>query len=210
MDNKSYRPSSTKVIDTVDFAWPITKVMEIGAKIREAREARGMSQAALAKAIGISQPAIRKIEGGGTQRSKYLTDIVRYLGLDEEMVNVPIVGYVGAGSVAHYYADAQGPFDTVPGPFGSNANTVAVEIRGDSLGPLFDRWLVFYDEVRSPVTSDLIGKLCIVGLADDRVLIKQLKRSRVPGLFHLLSQNDGPILDVEIVWAAQVKNMTPR
>lgn len=60
--------------------------MATGAEIRAAREARGMSQADLASAVGVSQPAIRKIEGGQTLRSKYLADIERFLGLAHEPI----------------------------------------------------------------------------------------------------------------------------
>jgi transcriptional regulator with XRE-family HTH domain len=123
---------------------------------------------------------------------------------------VAVVGYVGAGSKAHFYAVAQGSLDEVAAPAGATARTVAVEIRGDSLGVLFDRWLVFYDDVRSPVTADLVGKLCVVGLADDRVLIKRLKRGKTPGTFTLISERDDPITDVAVEWAAMVKNMVPR
>jgi phage repressor protein C with HTH and peptisase S24 domain len=123
---------------------------------------------------------------------------------------VPVAGYVGAGAEAHFYAVAQGDLDEVGAPEGSTKETVAVEIRGDSLGTFFDRWLVFYDDVRSPITPDLIGKLCVVGLDDGRVLIKKLQRSRVHGLFNLVSQNDPPIVDATIEWAARVKSMTPR
>ena len=120
------------------------------------------------------------------------------------------MGYVGAGAVAHLYAAGQGPFDEVDAPEYATDDTVAVEIRGDSLGPLFNEWLVFYDEVRSPVTPDLVGRLCVVGLPDGRVLIKKLARSRAEGFYHLLSQTEDPILDVEIDWAAKVTGMTPR
>lgn len=48
---------------------------------------------------------------------------------------VPLVGYVGAGSEAHLYAVNDGSFlDEVPAPHGSTSETVAIEIRGDSLG----------------------------------------------------------------------------
>jgi hypothetical protein len=70
--------------------------------------------------------------------------------------------------------------------------------------------LVYYDDVRAPVTPDLIGRLCVVGLADGRVLIKKIKSSQTPGLYHLLSQTEEPILDVEVLWAARVRSMTPR
>ena len=50
---------------------------------------------------------------------------------------VPLVGYVGAGAIAHFYADAQGPFDEVDAPDASGSHsTVAVQIRGHSLGAL--------------------------------------------------------------------------
>lgn len=123
---------------------------------------------------------------------------------------VKLVGYVGAGAAAHFYGEAEGELGRVPAPDGATESTVAVEVRGESLGALFDRWLVYYDDVRSPVTPDLIGALCVVGLADDRVLVKQIKASRSKGLYHLLSNTEAPILDVPIDWAAKVKNMVPR
>lgn len=184
--------------------------MTLAERIKKARQERGLSQAALAKAVGISQPAIKKIESGTTTRSRFIHEISGFLGIEAGPTEVPIVGYVGAGAKANYFAEAQGPFDTVPGPPGSNAVTVAVEIRGESLGSLFDRWLVFYDDVQRPVTADLIGKVCVVGLADDRVLIKQIKRSKAAGLFHLLSATEPPILDVQLLWAAPVRSMAPR
>jgi phage repressor protein C with HTH and peptisase S24 domain len=122
---------------------------------------------------------------------------------------VKIKGYVGAGAQAHYYALGDPDLDEVDAPEGSNEATVAVEIRGDSLGPFFDRWLVFYDDVRRPVTSDLIGRLCVVGLEDGRILIKKLQGSREPGLFTLHSQTEPPIADVALEWAARVKTMMP-
>jgi hypothetical protein len=123
---------------------------------------------------------------------------------------VPVVGYVGAGSEAHLYAVAQGDLDEVDQPPGASERTVAVEIRGDSLGPLFNRWLVFYDSVRDQVTPDLIGELCVVGLADGRILIKQLQRGRGEGLYTLVSSTQPPIQDVKVDWAARVNSMSRR
>jgi DNA-binding XRE family transcriptional regulator len=130
--------------------------------------------------------------------------------LAAERRTVPLVGYVGAGATAHFFGD-QGQLGDVPAPEGSSDETVAVEIRGDSLGALFDRWLVFYDDVHRPVTADQVGRLCVVGLLDGRILIKKIQRSRAKqGLFHLLSNTEAPILDVEIEWAAKVLNMVPQ
>lgn len=124
---------------------------------------------------------------------------------------VPLVGYVGAGAETHRFAEGQGPFDMVPAPDGATENTVAVEVRGTSLGQAFDGWYVFYDQIFDPPTTGLLGRLCVVGLADGRVLVKTLRSGHLPGR-HTLESNVGepPIYDVEILWAAMVRHMTPK
>ncbi|MCZ7564726.1 MAG: hypothetical protein M5U08_13880 [Burkholderiales bacterium] len=109
----------------------------------------------------------------------------------EARETVPIVGYVGAGAEAHYYAVQGDALDRVSAPHNATRNTVAVEIRGESLGRLFDRWLAFYDKVHRPVTSDLVGRLCVVGLTDDRVLIKKIRKNRTGG-YDLISSTANP------------------
>ncbi|RAI33737.1 hypothetical protein CH340_11355 [Rhodoplanes serenus] len=127
-----------------------------------------------------------------------------------KVASVPLVGYVGAGAEAHLFGEAQGPFDEVDAPDDATEETVAVEIRGESLGSFFDQWLVFYDDVKSPMHQSLVGKLCVVGLVDGRILIKKVKRGERRGLYTLLSQFEPPIYDVQIEWAAKVKTMRPR
>lgn len=68
----------------------------------------------------------------------------------------------------------------------------------------------YYDEIRRPVTEDLIGRLCVVGLPDGRILVKRLRRARSPGFYHLESNTEPTMPDEEVVWAARVRNMTPR
>lgn len=123
-----------------------------------------------------------------------------------------IVGYVGAGARAHYYAVGQGALEKVRRPDSATDQTVAVQIMGPSLGKLFDRWLVFYDQVRHPITPDLIGELCVVGLSNDQVLIKKVRKSKKkPGAYDLESNTDEPLIEgADIVWAAKVKNIMPR
>lgn len=60
----------------------VYRAMEPGEIIREAREKRDWSQKVLADRVGISQPAIRKIEAGDTQQSKFLAKIAQVLELD--------------------------------------------------------------------------------------------------------------------------------
>lgn len=121
---------------------------------------------------------------------------------------VPLAGYVGAGAEAHFYT-ADDPLDHVDAPDWATATTRASEVRGESLGPLFDRWIIYYDDVRSPVTPDLFGQLCIVGLVNGKVLVKKI-RPAGDGLFHLLSNAEEPMWDQEVAWAAVVKEMRPK
>jgi len=123
---------------------------------------------------------------------------------------VPVVGYVTAGAEEHRLPLSPGEFDMIAAPENVTDKTVAVQIRGLSMGALFDRWYAFYDDVRSPFTDDLVNALCVVGLADGRVMIKKVTPSRKPGFFNLLSENAPAIKDVRIEWAARVKSIAPR
>ncbi len=118
---------------------------------------------------------------------------------------VKLVGYVGAGSEAHYYGNGDSPDVWLEAPASSTSDTVAVKVRGGFLGPGFKHWIVFYDEVRNPPTVDMFRKLCVVGLTDDRVLVKWLHPGSEQGRFHLVSNTEGMIENVEVKWAALVR-----
>lgn len=184
--------------------------------LKALRKEKKWSQEQAAEALGTTRNYYVKLEGATRPlSSKWIDKAAEAYGVDPgEILSAhrqsPLIGYVGAGAEAHLFADGQGPFDMVDAPDGSTDATVAVEIRGESLGSFFDRWLVFYDDVRDPVTSDLVGKLCVVGLPDGRVLIKKLMRGQQKGLFTLHSQFEPPIYDVGVIWAAKVKTMVPR
>jgi transcriptional regulator with XRE-family HTH domain len=183
----------------------------------------GISQEQLAEQTGMSHSNIGRIERGLVPLGEqHVPALARALGIEpsdlfrapdlghRQITAVPLVGYVGAGAEAHFYATGDEGLGEVDAPDGSTLQTRAAEVRGESLGPLFEHWLIYYDDVRTPVTPDLIGKLCIVGLPNDKVLVKKLRRSRMDGLFHLLSNNEEPMLDQEVLWAARVKQMMPR
>jgi SOS-response transcriptional repressor LexA len=187
---------------------------------KRAIDASGKSQAEIARLLSaalhrsLDRAAVNKVYKGTRKlAADEMVELARITGVEIPETGaqrlVPLVGYVSAGALS-YFHNPDGPIDWVPAMDGATPDTVAAEIRGDSLGSLFDQWLVYYDEVRRPVTPDLIGKLCVVGLPDDRTMVKKIQRSKTPGLFHLLSNTEAPIMDVEIVWAARVKNMVPR
>lgn len=192
-------------------------------RLRSARQEAGYSTATeAALALGMSRDTYLQHENGqrdyGDERTQAYAAVygvtpqwLRFGDASESGVaQVKVVGWVGAGDAAHYYDSAQGPFDFAPAPAYANENTVAAVIRGQSLGRRFDGWLVLYDEVRSPVTPDLLGQLCVVGLLDGRVLVKWLKAAKTPGLFHLKSETESTMKDQEVIWAAKVTGMQPR
>lgn len=168
----------------------------------------------LAKRLGLQPSAITdmlKKDKPRRIREKEIPIIRRYLGLEDENM-VPIVGSVGAGSEAHFYALASDdPGERVPAPAGASPDTVAVEIRGDSLGPAFNGWLAFYDDRQEHLTPNLHGRLCVVGLDTGQVLIKLPRPARLKGRYHLFSNGPGePILDARVVWAARIIDMKPK
>jgi len=186
----------------------------MGNNLRKLRESKGWTQNEAADAMGYSKGGYLKLERSERKLNVAIieraAEVFNVSQSDVFTEEAPLVGYVGAGAETHYYAVADHPNEYVPMPPSGNQNTVAVEVRGSSLGSIFDRWLVYYDEVRNPPTADLLGKLCVVGLNDDRVLVKRLRRGSAPGLYHLESVTDALIEDVEVVWAAKVKHMSPR
>ena len=118
---------------------------------------------------------------------------------------VPVVGVVSAGASASLFGLGQGMFEEVDAPQESTPNTVAVKVQGDSMyGVADDGSYIYYDDVPGLPTDAMIGKLCVVGLADDRVLVKRLKRGSEPGRFTLQSVNAPDIENVEVTWASRV------
>lgn len=142
-------------------------------------------------------------------RKKQLAVPPRKPRRDTTHTKVPVVGYVAAGDSPILFAYAQDDPDVVDAPTGATNKTVAVQIRGNSLGRLFNRWYAFYNDVRLPFTDDLVGALCVVGLGDGRIMIKEIAPGTRPGYFTLLSSQEKPIRNVQIAWAARVINIAP-
>lgn len=187
-------------------------------KIRAIRRQSGLNQAAFGHELGVSQSQVSKWEKPFGERPTVdnLMKIAKFaqVAIDDlidypiEKSVVPLIGYVTAGAEMILFAESQGPFDEVAAPEGATETTVAVEVRGTSLGDIFNGWLVFYDERRCPPADDLVGKLCVIGLTDGRVVVKKLQRGQLRGRFNLLSATEPPIYDAEIDWVAKVTHLS--
>jgi phage repressor protein C with HTH and peptisase S24 domain len=198
----------------------------IGQRLKQARIARGfLSAARAARRFHWNVTSYQQAENGtrppsrrrAAEYAKKFRISLEWLltgagKRDDTSRNVvPLVGYVGAGAALNYFDVGQGPFDEVIAPPEAAPKTVAVEVRGDSMRQMAqDGWLLYYEERRQPVTDDLIGKLCVVGLSNGKVLVKTLQKGSKPRRFHLLSSNADPMFDQSVAWAAEVIWIKPR
>lgn len=177
--------------------------MGVGKQIKEAREARGWSTHELARAAGIPQSAVHRIEAEDTTTSKHIPILLEVLSLKKDAVlrPIPLVGIVGAGAEI-FPMDALGYVEAPPGVAGPT--TVAVVVRGDSMRPAYrDGDLIYYDDHLPP--DALVGREVVVELEDGRCLVKELFAGSAPDLWTLISHNAAPITDVRIRWAARIK-----
>lgn len=190
---------------------------QMGNRIREWREKRGWGLEKLAFDAGISAGYLSRMEREKRNISlRNLAKLSMALEVSErDLVTndggmVPLVGMVSAGADDVYFSDGQGELDEIEAPVWANDATVAVEIRGTSLGRIFDRWIAFYNDRRDPPGDDFVGLVCVCGLDDGRVVIKRMMRGSARGLWHLESATEQTLFDRAVSWAAPVKEMRPR
>ena len=203
--------------------------MSIGARIREARTARGWSQAKLAEAIGKTQTALTWWENGGREPSRVdVAHIARALGVDVGVLELgdeaaaarprgyPHIGKVGAGGSGEYdddYAlgEALGYIDPLPG-MPVDQEIIVLDVDGDSMAPaVFDGDLAFFGPIRHDVDA-LLNKRVMARLNDGRKFFKIIKRGTQPGLYTLRSLNPTTpdIEDVRIDWVLPYRGSRPR
>jgi repressor LexA len=184
----------------------------MGHNLKKLREQREWTLDEAAEAFGMSRGGYIKLERSerGLKTTR-IAQAAQVYGVPEHEVyaeprRVPVVGYVAAGE-AVFDAPLGGEEDTIEAPLGSPPETVAVRIRGDSLGPGFDRWYALYADRRDPITEDMVGSLCVVGTDDGRSLVKWVRSGRSG--FTLVSGTGNIEEGVGITWAARVLHLTP-
>lgn len=198
--------------------------------IREIRRGLDMSQERFAEAVAVEQPTISRWERGidEPERFRYpgLMELAKEAGVDADISDLllntpstnnsknlcPVVGYVGAGAEVYAYDDHAlgGGLDEVDAPVWISGECVAVRIRGDSMYPLRDGWLLFYARDASGVPEDCVGELCVLKLADDgATLVKEVRRGTKDNHFHLHSWNAPVLEDQRLEWAARVLDIRP-
>jgi len=124
--------------------------------------------------------------------------------------SVKLVGYVERGSKVVFYPVAE-VRDCAELPPNVGVATVALEVRGGLMrGVANDGWLFFFDDEKRPPSRDLVGKLCVVGLKNGDVLIRELQPGRKRGRYDLESSNEPTLRDQQVTWAARITWIKPR
>ena len=201
----------------------------LATRIRALRKSLGQSQARFAARVGVDQSNVSRWENGALPDDAHIVRLAelagqhpaafRYGGAPgrgpetRQPATVAVVGYVGAGQEIFAHDDhALGTgLEEVEAPEGVGKDPiVAVRVRGESMHPLRDGWLLFYRRDQHGVPEACLNRLCIVKLAGDGpILVKELRRGYRAGSFVLSSWNAPPLEDVRLDWAAPVLSIRP-
>lgn len=200
-------------------------------RLRKIRLDRGYTKAVdAAKAMGVNRYTYAQHENG-TRGSKGIPreSSIRYARFyrvslewlvtgrgprESGPTMVPISHFVGAGAEILPIDNAIAPSDIkeseIDAPPGVD-DCIAAEIKGDSMYPLGEHWVIFYANPPSAgVREDCVGKLCIVQIENGSLLVKMLRRGNRKGLWTLESWNAATREDVRLAWAAPVLDIRPR
>ncbi len=198
---------------------------EIAKRLRKAREARGLENAAeAARILGIPAPTYQGHENGSRGlRRDAANRYASFFGVSVEWLltgkqpkqpvrKVAVVAYIGAGAEVFPVDDhAKGAgLERVNPPTGLSEDCVAAKIRGDSMHPLKDGWLVFWIKNQEGIPEDCLGALCVVQIKNGPTLLKDLRRGSRAGLYTLESWNAPPRENVNVEWASRIIDIRPR
>jgi len=188
--------------------------------VRSQLEARGLSQAALAEAIGLTSVQMNKVLTGYRVLQSSEADRIRHFfgyRLPEEPRRlIPVIGQIGPGAKVleplPCISDATLRYVEAPDLL-PEGNIVAIEVVGNAMTPTFDEGdLIFYAGGSPKVTQDAIGKNCICCEASGAKWVKRVKGGSEPGLYNLLaiSPEADSQYDIALEWASRILLHLPR
>ena len=186
--------------------------MKPSAKVQSILGLDGWTQERMADQLRVAQSTVNRwfhadSEPRGQHRDAINELYAQLFEPDRIELTVKLVGYVGAGQAIYQFDEAGAGY--VEAPPGAGEMTEAVEVHGDSMLPLYETGtLLYYSKQLPPET--MIGKRAVVRLADERVLVKTVRRGSSPGLYTLASMNAPDIEDVVVEWAAPIDWIKPR
>lgn len=173
--------------------------MKNGSRIRQAREARNMSQQELADLAGTTQQTVDRIENGKTQHSRATPAILRVLGLESEQTNSPDIKLEAAKLITGeqlvgerdlpVYSSAEGgdgalilstdPIEWVrrPAPLANVRGGYGIYIVGDSMVPRFNPSEIALIHPHLPFRPGVDVLLYRGDVHDHHAIVKHLRRA---------------------------------
>lgn len=208
----------------------VVKELVMKNRLQEIRIAQGLTRDELAERVHTTGTTIYRLETG---RRKLNDDWMRLLSAalqvpPEDIIAeprlVPIVGTVGAGAevfpiddyplvqperLAEHVYPADGMEYAEAPPTGPLRDMVALRITGDSMHPIKEGWLVYYNNRIEGNCDQYLNELCVVKVRNGPVLVKELKRGYSIGRYNLFSHNAEIMEDRELEWCAKVQFLRP-
>lgn len=184
-------------------------------KVQAILDMPGWTQQRLGEKLGVAQSTVTRWVQGSEPRGNYrdaINDLYAELVLalddgEEPVMQVKLAGFVGAGQEIYHFEE--GGAGTVEAPPYASSSSEAVEVRGESMWPLFEEGtLLYYSKLLPP--DQMVGRRCVVHLEDGRMLVKSLRKGSERGLYTLVSLNAPDIEDVAVTWAAPIDWIKPR
>lgn len=193
----------------------------IGQRIKAARTALQLSQAALGKLVNVDQSTVALWETDKTlPRQDKITDLAVLLHLSPEFLHygmsdkgggpllqtVPVVGYVGEGAELREFPGSHQ--ETLRPPVVDQHQppaSAAVIVRGNAMWPVYrDGDTIYYAESTKRRPALLVGVECVVKLKDGAMMVKRLLAGSRKDVFTLGSYTSPEIRDVAVEWAAPI------
>ncbi|MEM6731599.1 MAG: helix-turn-helix domain-containing protein, partial [Myxococcota bacterium] len=182
-------------------------------RLRELRLELGLTLQEVADRLGTTPPTVSRLETGERELTfSWIEKFTEALGqpasvlIGEAAVSrVPVVGYVGAGEAIHWLTtEGDLGLDHVDTNFGDE-ELLAVEVRGDSMYPVYrDRDLVLCPARSTVDVSECLNRDCVVQTTSGTGYIKTLRAGAKKNRFRLSSYRAPDMDEVELAWATPV------
>lgn len=173
-------------------------------------EKKGKSHQGLANALGIDRTVISKIISGVRQlKAEEIVRVAAYLDEPPPSRMMPVSYTIGAGGeIFAVDGDAAQDFLPISGMWGVDAELAL--IKGTSMLPLFgDGTKIIFGVARKPNQQLDHNRMRVVRLADDRHMVKIMKRTSDPAVWDLESLNAPPIEGRVVVAVAEILRIEP-
>lgn len=195
----------------------MTTAETLGHRLREARLSRGFRSAAeAARQFQWNITSYQQAENGTrpptrdkiTEYARNFRVSVSWLltgnGTPEEIDirGVPYLGHIDQASGYLVREDFATKIE-VPAPPGATQHTVAIKARGGGR-VVCDGALLYFENRGQPATDDMLGKLCIVAIDENRVVVRRIEPGTRPGHYNLFTFVDPLVIDVKPAWAAEI------